>query len=446
MAIFREIPWCPPEHLLNLHSPAEDTPDHHAVFLDSGGPIGDDRNRWSFFCPTPKAVLNLPFSANTGNKSRLWQVLRGFWQEHRPPSFHLPPNAPPFTGGLAGMLSHEAGLACEAITSRHKTGTPLLIVMACSDLYLIDRQEERLYWASETGNPPPVLKKQFITDDLTGSFDIRPEMTRHEWKDAVRLVRDYIAEGDIFQANLTMRWEITARDQDITTPCNLYRLYDRLRRHNPAPFGAFLTSPGFSLLSASVERFLSLTPEGLIETRPIKGTAPLSANPDLLAQDSKERAENIMITDLMRHDIGRVCAPGSVHVPRLCTVEEFAHLYHLVSSIQGQLDKDHDAFDLLAATIPPGSVTGAPKHRALELIDQIETSARGAYCGTVFRLGWDGSMDSSVIIRSLSATDHRLFLGAGGGITWPSDPEREYEEMVLKAAPLLDLFQTGLAE
>lgn len=427
-----ELPWQPPEQLFPLCRGKE-----RSVFLDSGGPAEQERHRWSFLCPCPAGQLTLPLTEIHNFPQRL----RDFLSAHAPEtSPHTPSPDLPFTGGVIGLLSYEAGMACEGLTSRHETDCPAFTALACRNLFIFDRLERRLWWASADGTPPPeppVIPASPARE--RPRITAMAEQSAEAWQEALQRVRGYIAAGDIFQANLTMRW-VAARPKDL----NLHSLYEQLRTRCPAPFGAWFHTPDFTLLSASVERFLSLDRQDRIETRPIKGTCPISPDPqqnealkDALRHDEKELAENLMITDLMRHDIGRVCRLGSVEVPQLFTVERFAHVHHLVSSVTGQLQDGHDAADLLAATIPPGSVTGAPKYRAMEIIDKVEFSARGAYCGTLFRLGWDGALDSAVIIRSISAAEGHLRVGAGGGITYPSHPEREYKEMFLKAMPLL---------
>lgn len=435
----QQLPWHSPEELFTLCQG-----EAYSVFLDSGGPEEQERHRWSFLCPRPTAHLTLSLD----KIKEFPQRLREFSNTHRPhhETTSLPADIP-FTGGIIGLISYEAGMACEGLTSRHTTDTPAFTALACRDIFIIDRKHKQLWWSSPDGTPPPTkleaLPPPHKTAPLHTPLHCVADCNAESWMEAVRKVRAYIEAGDIFQANLTMRWS-APRPPEL----DLGGLYKRLRTHCPAPFGAWFHTPNFSLLSASVERFLSLNTHKIIETRPIKGTCGISKDPqtntalrNALAQDEKECAENLMITDLMRHDIGRVCALGSVDVPQLFAVERFAHVHHLVSSVTGHLRPECDAADLLAATLPPGSVTGAPKYRALEIIDEIETSARGAYCGTLFRLGWDGSLDSSVIIRSISATPTALEIGAGGGITWPSDPKREYDEMCLKAAALLNVIE-----
>lgn len=396
--------------------------------LDSGGPLSG-RTRWSVLCRRPVATLV------TCEESG-WDALRAL----------LPPRqaegALPFQGGLVGMASYGAGLKLEKIPSAHADDTPHLVAGLFADALVFDRQDKRLYWSSLTNRPPPELPSCTRRPAAPPVLPFRPDLDATQWIRAVDSVRDYIAAGDLFQANLTVRFHASR-------PAGLavVDLYRALRKSMAAPFGGLLKSPGFSLLSGSVERFLSMDAQGRIETRPIKGTAPLGPSEAenraialALAGDEKEYAENLMITDLMRNDIGRVSQLGSVTVPELCQVERFAHWHHLVSCVRSIIRPGLDAIDLLRATLPPGSVTGAPKHRAMQIIDTIERSARGAYCGSFFRIGFDGALDSSVIIRTLAILKDRLEIGTGGGITYPSDPAREYEEMRLKAAPLLSLF------
>jgi para-aminobenzoate synthetase component 1 len=212
-----------------------------------------------------------------------------------------------------------------------------------------------------------------------------------------------------------------------------------------APFSAFLDlGGGRAIASASPERFLSLDASGHVETRPIKGTRPRGSNAEEdarlrweLAQSAKDRAENLMIVDLLRNDLSRVSTPGSVRVPSLCEVESFSAVHHLVSSIQADLAPGKGAVDLLMASFPGGSVTGVPKIRAMEIIQELEPARRGPYCGAIAWLGWDGAMDSSIVIRTVAMAGRDIVVQAGGGIVADSDPAAEYEETLVKARPLL---------
>jgi len=218
-----------------------------------------------------------------------------------------------------------------------------------------------------------------------------------------------------------------------------------LRWASPAPFAAYLgCGAGATLVSASPERFLKLEPSGRITTRPIKGTRPRADTPEQdaayaveLTESAKDRAENLMIVDLLRNDISRVALIGSVGVDSLHELETFARVHHLVSQVHGRLRPGYDAIDLFRATFPGGSITGAPKIRAMEIIHELERSRRGAYCGSVFWAGLDGTMDSNIVIRSLVVEGDMVSAHAGGGIVADSDPTEEYDEMRTKAQPLL---------
>ncbi|WP_322783025.1 MULTISPECIES: anthranilate synthase component I family protein [Gluconobacter] len=434
------MPWKPPEQALSAMKAAP-----WAAFLDSGGLDTDGRARWSFLCLSPAETLEWQGESLCRNgvsvEGDVWTHLRDMTAAAR--RFPEAEGVIPFTGGVIGMVSYEAGMALENVPSRHVSSAPRLVATSFTDVLAFDRHEERCWWISQTGNPVLPDLTQHVVSLTATPLHFAPEQSRDVWTDAVRSIVDFIRAGDIFQANLTMRWVANcAGDFDELAA------YRTLRQTSAAPFGAYLKTPDFSLLSASVERFISLSRGGLIETRPIKGTIALghtledtARNSRTLAADEKELAENLMITDLMRNDIGRVSEIGSVRVPQLSKVEQFPHVLHLVSAVQGQLRPELDAIDLLQATLPPGSVTGAPKKRAMEIIDLLEASARGAYCGSLFRIGNDGAMDSSVIIRSLARSGDTVSVGAGGGITVLSDPMREYEEMLLKVAPILKAFE-----
>jgi para-aminobenzoate synthetase component 1 len=270
------------------------------------------------------------------------------------------------------------------------------------------------------------------------SLEMRSNLNRNAFMRGVEAIRRAIGRGDLYQANLTRRLEAPFSGD----PWPLYR---RLRAGNPAPFGAWLdlgcTDDGpRAILSASPEGFLSVTADGLVRTDPIKGTRPRGATRaddralagELLAS-AKDRAENVMIVDVLRNDLGRVSVPGSVRVPRLCRLERTGAVQHLVSRVEGRLQPGIDPFDLLRATFPGGSITGAPKIRAMELLSGLEPVARGPYTGTLGWIGPDGAMASSILIRTFVADGRRLTLHVGGGITWRSDPAAEWDETVAKA-------------
>jgi para-aminobenzoate synthetase component 1 len=277
----------------------------------------------------------------------------------------------------------------------------------------------------------------------------RPAPVRLDWSPAVsrathlaRLERtlEYIRAGDIFQANITAPFHAPR-------PAGLRAadIYLALRAGNRAPFSAFIAcGGGQAVASVSPERFIRLGTAGAIETRPIKGTRRRGTTPaddaaqaaSLLAS-AKDHAENLMIVDLLRNDISRVAVPGSVRVPTLCALESFASVHHLVSVVEGQLRPGAGAVDLLRAALPGGSITGAPKIRAMQIIAELEGTPRGPYCGTAMWLGFDGAMDSSILIRTMTVARDRIVAQAGGGIVADSDPAEEWDEVLVKVMPML---------
>ena len=356
------------------------------------------------------------------------------------------PSGPPFQGGAIGFFGYEMGGLLERLPGTavddlalpdmnvgfydwvvaldHANGRAWLITTNFSKegraKWALDRiREGRFASASKNGKPA-------IATNLRSNF------TRDQYIEAVRTVKRYIAAGDIYQANISQRLEARV-DADP------WALYQALRSTAPAPFGAYLGFPEASVLSGSPEQFLRVE-NGLVETRPMKGTRPRGTTPEdddrlgrELAASEKDRAENIMIVDLLRNDLGRVCIPGTIRVPELFTVERYPNVHQLVSSVTGELRPEHDAVDLLTACFPGGSVTGAPKIRAMEIIDEIEPVQRGVYCGAIGYIGFDGSMQLSIPIRTMLTKGRQVYLQVGGGIVADSDPESEYQETLVKA-------------
>ena len=280
--------------------------------------------------------------------------------------------------------------------------------------------------------------------EQSGQIGLRSSFTHRGYLDAVSRVRDYIIAGDIFQANLSQRLQAPLEEDP-------WQLYKRLREVNPAPFAAYLEFEGVAVASASPERFLLLDEAGRVETRPIKGTRPRGLSPlhDAalslsLAESEKDRAENLMIVDLLRNDLSRVCRPGTVRVPELFALEHFPTVHHLVSTVTGELEPGKGATDLLAAAFPGGSITGAPKVRAMQIIAELEPSRRGIYCGSIGFLSLTGAMDTSIVIRTGVAIGGQVYFSVGGGIVADSDPEQEYRETLDKARALVNALAGGV--
>jgi len=266
---------------------------------------------------------------------------------------------------------------------------------------------------------------------------------RAEYLARIGRALDLIGAGDLYQVNLSHRIEASC----VTDPMALFR---RMAQINPAPFAAYLDAGPFQVIASSPERFLALQGERAWSS-PIKGTRPRGATPEEdsrlareLSSSPKERAENVMITDLVRNDLGRVAVPGSVRVVDLCALESFATVHHLVSTIEGRLLPGRDRIDLLKALFPGGSMTGAPKVRAMEVIDDLEAEERGIYAGSIGYLSLDGRLDLNIVIRTLVCSGGRAHLRVGGAIVADSDPDREFRETLDKARALLQVLRAEL--
>ncbi|WP_342641581.1 aminodeoxychorismate synthase component I [Rhodoligotrophos ferricapiens] len=381
--------------------------------------------------------------------------------------FQLAPisGLPPFQGGAAGLLGYELNRHLEKIPAPHGPA------LACPDMAVglydviaafdcareqawiissglparqeaerLSRAEARAGWLAEQLGSAPALEPI----DETGSARVTAELPYEDYIGRIKRIKDYILAGDIYQANFTQRFTAPLPDG-----LDAFTLYRRLRALSRAPFSAFLRiDTDTALLSVSPERFLKLDRAGRIETRPIKGTRPRGGTPhedealarELMASE-KDRAENLMIVDLMRNDLARVSLPGSVKVPTLFGLESFPTVHHLVSVVEAKLRPELDAIDLLRAAFPGGSITGAPKIRAMEIIAELEVAPRGPYCGSAFWLGFSGGMDSSILIRSPVIADGQIIIQAGGGIVADSDPQDEYEECLVKARAMIKAVQ-----
>jgi para-aminobenzoate synthetase component 1 len=374
------------------------------------------------------------------------------------------PDLPPFQTGIGGYFGYALRHHVERVPShaRSDIAWPDLI-LGLYDLVLAvdhvaerawllasgypettsaarrDRAEARIAWARER-----LRRGSQASPAASWAIAARPDLTQAQFKHAVRRTIDYIEAGDIYQANITQRFRAK-----LPAGFDRLSLYQALRTRNPATFGAFLDFGPTAILSSSPERFLKVA-EGKVETRPIKGTRPRGRGPaedkamaDELLASVKDRAENLMIVDLLRNDISRACRIGSVKVPTLFGLESYATVHHLVSVVTGELAQGRSAVDLLRGCFPGGSVTGAPKIRAMEIIAELEPTARGPYCGSIGYLSADGAMDSNIVIRTYCIQGQHLTFQVGGGIVADSDPQAEYEESLAKAKALIEVLAQG---
>ena len=438
-----------------------------AVFLDSPLP-GDPRSRYAFIAADPFKIMTSKADRVTVDGESIianpFEILR---EELARFPLKSTSELPPFQGGAVGYFGYELAQHLERIplAPMDDMQFPDMAVGFFDVVMAFDTQEGRA-WVLSCGYPErePARRRArarsradafealLASGEIPagppsmhpGITEVRSNFTRVDYQAAVQRVIDYIFAGDIFQANLSQRFQAELAAND--TPFALYR---RLRADNPAPFAAYLDLGGVVVASSSPERFLKLQ-DGQVETRPIKGTRPRSPDPGLdralaeeLCASEKDRAENVMIVDLLRNDISRVCLDDSVQVPRLCALESFATVHHLVSTIEGRLRPDATAVDLLEACFPGGSITGAPKIRAMEIIAELEPTLRGPYCGNIGYLGFDGAMDSNIAIRTFAIKGSQVTFQAGGGIVADSDPAAEYQETLDKAQALLKALSPG---
>lgn len=388
------------------------------------------------------------------------------------------PDLPPMQGGIAGLFSYELNSAFEKVPpAKHNPFPVPVLVLGLYDCVIawdhqertcviisqgfpeIDadkrkqKAEERIAWCLKTLRTTPGNNSSSPADApadpedsstqhaVNGPEGLTSNFSKSQFVAAVKRCVDYVYAGDVFQINLAQQLRLPSN-------CSSQELFLRLCECNPAPFSAYfdIEVPDFrptQIISASPERLVSVR-QGMVETRPIKGTRPRTGRPmvDIHAREDllssvKDAAENTMIVDLMRNDLSRVCEDDSVVVEQLCELEEYASVLHLVSSVEGKLLQDCDLGDLLAAVFPGGSITGAPKVRAMEIIAQIEPDVRGAYCGSMGYLGFDGSADLNILIRTVTAQQGWWQIPVGGGIVSQSSPEAEYEETWTKAAGML---------
>ncbi|HEX6644927.1 MAG TPA: aminodeoxychorismate synthase component I [Gemmatimonadales bacterium] len=367
------------------------------------------------------------------------------------------PGLPPFQGGLAGYIGYEYGRVLERLPAPRSDDVPLPdLRLGLYDWVIAWDHAAGAAWLVSTGIPEAGKGRRRRAEararDVMGliagagpasdpvrhsGVEAASNFTRAEYVAAVARVREYILAGDVFQVNIAQRFEAPLA----TSPLALYR---RLRDRNPAPYAAYLDAGDFQLVSASPERFLRLDGD-LVETRPIKGTRPRGADAATdaalaaeLASSGKDRAENVMIVDLLRNDLSRVCRPGTVSVPALLALETLPTVHHLVSTVTGRLEPGLGAFELLRAAFPGGSITGAPKVRAMEIIAELEPVRRAAYCGSIGYVSVTGDMDTSIVIRTCVVANGKVYFHAGGGIVADSDPEAEYDETLHKARAILE--------
>lgn len=358
----------------------------------------------------------------------------------------------PFGAGLVGYLAYDYGRQLESLPclARHDIALPDLSFGLYDWSVVSDHQLQRCWLVCHP--QVPSAREQALLRQLDSNAAPRQafslcepfaaEQGKAQYAEAFARVQDYIHAGDCYQINLAQRFSSRYQGDPLSAYC-------ALRERSPTPFSAYLEMAGGTLLSLSPERFIEVQ-NGRVETRPIKGTRPRGSSPqqdqalaEELQRSEKDRAENLMIVDLLRNDLGRSCEPGSIRVPELFSLESYPNVHHLVSSITGRLRSDSDTIDLLMRAFPGGSITGAPKIRAMQIIEELEPVRRSLYCGSVGYLGCEGQMDFNIAIRSLVCHEGSIYCWGGGGVVADSELDAEYQETLTKVGNLLDALQPG---
>ncbi len=426
-----------------------------SVFLDSGKP-GSAQGRYDVIAAEPivtivtkngKTQLNGPKGRTVSTDSPLSLIREALGK-------HQEAGALPFAGGAIGYIGY--GLARYFSDLPNIANDPLGMPDICIGIYewifVVDHLEKKSWLVRQKESKitserwdeiisifsSHQSKSQAISFQVKGS--IRSNISFAQYSEKFKRIQQYIHDGDCYQVNLAQKFTADCKGDP-------WHAYVRLREINPSPFGAYINTPYGQVLSCSPERFLRLN-NGYVETKPIKGTRPRSHIPEQderlrieLQESSKDRAENLMIVDLLRNDLGKSCEPGSIDVPSLFKVETFARVHHLVSRVTGKLSRGKDAFSLLSDCFPGGSITGAPKYRAMEIIEELEPDRRGIYCGSIGYVGFDGNMDTNIAIRTMVHQNGKINFSTGGGIVADSKMESEYQETFDKASAMLDMLK-----
>ena len=426
-----------------------------SIFLDSGYPLIDS-GRYDIMTSRPYRTL-----LTRGEETRI--TGDGSLQHSKDDPFALVKrelgerrinfSGLPFSGGALGYFSYDLGRRVEQLPAlcRDDIDMPDMAIGLYDWAVIVDHHRRRTWLIAADGSCIGDTGWKEL-QDLFGSGNI-PEAPaysvqsallndtgKEQYRAAFDRIQHYIRDGDCYQVNLAQRFSVTVTGDS-------WGVYRQLRKSNPAPYACFFRLEDAGILSSSPERYISVSND-LVETKPIKGTIRRSAfayeDKALAAQlleSEKDRAENLMIVDLLRNDIGKNCETGSVMVPRLFALESFATVHHLVSTVTGRLARDRHALDLLRGAFPGGSITGAPKLRAMQIIEELETYRRTVYCGAIGYVGFDGNMDTNIAIRTLVHKEDRIYFWAGGGIVADSEPDSEYTECYTKAEAIMRLFR-----
>ncbi len=457
-----------------------------SVFLDSGHQQNETSGRYDIIAIDPvasivtqgeKTTINHYLSGNKNSAtSDPFDLLRDLLDQYREQiPHHVRQNIKlPFIGGAMGYFSYDLGRRIEKLpsTALDAEDLPEMALGIYDCVLIVDHHKKQSFLSTPSEKNlaqkritqwQTLLQKarqqnkntnhnKYLHDHFKVTGDITSNLSFKRYARAFDTIQAYIRAGDCYQVNLTQRFSAPATGR-------LWHTYHTLKAINPAPFSAYFNTPFGEILSASPERFLSVQCEDerdtkqnrhryKVSTKPIKGTRPRADDPvqdqalaNALKNSSKDRAENVMIVDLLRNDLGRVCKTGTVNVPKLFAIESYATVHHLVSTVEGILDNNQDAISLLRAAFPGGSITGAPKIRAMEIIEEVEPNRRGIYCGALGYIDFNGNMDTNIMIRSLIYNQNEVRFWVGGGIVYDSNVDEEYQETLDKGAALLELLK-----
>lgn len=401
-----------------------DTP--YALFFDSADT--DHANaQFSFICINPAETITWKNGDSNNPFQSVQEKLNAYATYKRPDNL---PDHIPFWGGAAGYFGYDCKNALEKLPAPKPSPKPDIIIGIYTHVIIFDHVNKKTYEVIEDKKKSVFLIKE-KENKKSDVLNFQPTQSKSSFTASIQKTIDHIFKGDIFQANLAQKFEA-----ELPENFSVWEHYKYTRTKNPAPFSAFMNCEEFQIGCHSPERFIQVQ-NGTAITQPIKGTLPADQEKSILETSEKDRAENIMIVDLLRNDLSKTCTPESVEVTKLCAIETFRNVHHMVSTVRGTLQKDKTALDCLQASFPGGSITGAPKIRSMEIINDLEETSRGIYCGSMGYIGFNGDMDTNIIIRTIIYEKDKAHFHVGGGITSLSDPEKEYQETLDKAKGLL---------
>ncbi len=430
------------ENALTCYEALSDQP--YALFFDSNN-TAHALNNFSIICWNPVETITAKNRIIThNNKTIADKDVFSFIQTRLDQyNFKSPDNNLPFTGGAAGYFGYDLARGLEDISNKtiDDINIPDMMIGIYTNVIIFNHRTQKSWIITACPKEEKLLKLRITEIQKTAYtpplLNWKTEKSDKDYKNNIQKIIDDIYAGEVYQVNLSRRFEAKPPED-----FNSFTHYKHLRKINPAPFSSYMNFGQIKLSSCSPERFLKTEGKN-VETRPIKGTLPSSLPSEQLKQSKKDRAENTMIVDLLRNDLSKVCDYHSVKVPELCALETFEGLHHLVSTIKGTLKKNKTSTDLLRACFPGGSITGAPKIRAMKIIENLETYRRSAYCGAMGYIDFNGNMDTNITIRTLIYANKTLYLQTGGGIVSDSVPEDELQESLDKADKIFESFKNN---